>query len=445
MIGIIGAFVFYPICALMRSGYGAYKIPIWTSGVRLFPEVSLCLVFVALIARASKVPNTRFRLFPDDLPALFYLLSGVYGFVLCAAYLPLLGPLNGWWVSITPVVFYFAIRFMRPDDAQMERFLRFLLISFTMLALGSFYQYIFRPEWLIQISNSERPYLPAQTAFPPDIYWRVYMRMESLLLEENVWGTLCAFITLYCLAGLRGWKTPWTQWGVLGLSLAGMAFSMSRGSFVTCTIGVCVLLLLRGRHRGRILAALAALAVVGGWVMSQWGSVAGSPMANIALRVSSLEDSDSKKNVASDRSFQWVKGWDIFVRNPSGTGLGTVGYAAHLSGIGTHTVADGIYFRILAETGVPGAILTVCALVGTGWVLFRWIFDFACSQPTRRLGLTLFAFHCGFVIQSIGANTYDFWYIPSLFWTLFGIFVTKCERERLADIAARTAALESRN
>jgi hypothetical protein len=434
--GVIGAFFFYPICALLRSSYGAYHLPVWAGGVRLFPDFALALVFAGLIVRACKT-GQRFRIFADDVPVFVYLLSGVYGFILAAAYLPLYGPMNGWWVSMTPAVFYFAIRFMRPTEEQVSRLLRFFFNSYALLAFGSFYQYIFRPEWLIRISNAERPYFAQITGLAPDVYWRLYTRMESLLLEENVWGTLCSFVALYCLAGLQGRKTSSKTVGLLAISLLGMALSMSRGALLTWGIGVIVLLLLRGRHRGRILAALVALGMVGGFVMSHWGSSAN--VASILTRADTLTSTDSKNNASSDRIHQWRAGWEIFVHNPSGIGLGTVGYAAHLSGIGSHRVADGIYFRILAETGVPGAVMTLYALIGTGWVLFRHIFDYSCRPPTRRLGMALFAFHCGFVVQSIGANTYDLWYLPSVFWTFFGVFVSLCSRERAELLAASTA------
>lgn len=432
--GILGALFFYPACALLRASYGAYHFPVWASGVRLFPELALTIVFFGLLIRSCK-SGARFRVYSDDVPALLFLLSGIYGFVVGASYLPIYGPLNGWWVSMTPCVFYFAARFIQPTEAQKDRLLRFFLNSYAVVAIGSFYQFLFRPQFIINLSQAERPYFPAQTSFPPDVFWRVYTRMESLLFEENVWGTLCTLIALYCLTGLRGGKTPWKTSCLLALSLAGTVLSQSRGALLTLAGGVCVLLLLRGRHRTRILATLAALGLIGATIMANWGN--SERVVTLVTRAATLTSTDSKHNATSDRSFQWKEGWDIFVQNPSGIGLGTVGYAAHLSGIGQHRVADGIYFRILAETGIPGILMTFLALFGTGWVLFRHIFDYACSPSTRRLGMTLFAFHCGFVVQSVGANTYDFWYLPSVFWTFFGVFVTLCQREqRAAALAA---------
>jgi hypothetical protein len=428
--GFYCALYIFPIYPLLRAANVAYGVPIAVPGTRPWCEGLLLLIFAGLLLGGISSRKLRFAFRWDDLPVLLFFLSGVYGTVVDLSYLSPVVPFFGWLVSLTGALFYVAIRWIRPDETQVRSLLRVFIVTYSVGAVVSLIEYFVRTPFMIKLAMATRPVLLGSFS-GMESAWRVYPRLQSLLFEENIWGTLSTLVAIYCLAtrmidrpkrASRGW------WLLFLLSTVNLVLTMSRGALIAFVVSICVLLLTRGRHRLRLLAAVTAALTIGSIVVLS--NANDKRMAFLLSRADTISSSNLKNGSAvDDRAFQWKQGWEIFELYPSGKGLGTVGYAAFLSKAGAHTVADGIYFRVLAETGVPGTVLFVSALVGVGMVLVNR--TRTAVGTVRVLGTTLLAFHAGFCVQSIGANTYDYYYAPALFWLLFGGFVTLAERQRL--------------
>ena len=147
---------------------------------------------------------------------------------------------------------------------------------------------------------------------------------------------------------------------------------------------------------------------------------------------------------ASNRVWQWQRALNSFPIYPAGRGLGRAGGAAYLHNTSVNVndiVSDGGYFRIIAETGLPGI---VCFLIGMAGVmhilLHRLLRDRLYVQgEDRTVALTLFAFLAGLLMQNIAGNAFDMYYIVPLAWFLLGLLLTRRDAARKAAFSAETA------
>jgi hypothetical protein len=254
----------------------------------------------------------------------------------------------------------------------------------------------------------------------PQLFWRVYPRMQSLIFDENIWGSLSTLVALVSLARIASGTGGRPAWLLFCLATACVLLSMSRGSMACWLVGVVALLLLQGggRQRARILwgcAGLAALLAAGLWTLR-----ADPRFGALLERAASLTDTRSR--VAYDRVDMWKQAWDNFERWPSGTGIGTAGHASLYHG-GGGIITDGQYFKVAAEQGVPGLVAVAVGVVATLAVLAR--LKRGARGEERVFGLAAFAYLCGLCAQNVGSNAFDFFYTPHVFWTLAGLFVAR--------------------
>ena len=410
----------YPLVPTLRTLYTAFNYPVFTSGTRLFPELLQLLIVAHLLIRAAKNPEMRLRIHGDDLPVLAYVIVGCYSFYIGWVNVHPFAPVNGWFVSMTPPMFYLIIRWLKPTRAQITAFLKKMTTIYVLVALPSLWVYLARPTWYMQMANAEHPFFvgPNMDAM---LFWKLYPRMQSFLFEENVWGTLSELVAVMAAAYLmRNGSRKWL-YALFFLASIGLVLSISRGAILAFVIALVALLLMRGAHRRRVALLLTALGVAGiiGMVALQKMTIVSSVLTRFSTMRSAPSRDGSQKD---DRVEQWKQGWDIFVREPSGKGLGTVGYGASLSKVSDFQVGDGLYFRILAEQGVPGIVVFVYLIGSTGWILWRYLA--VCPTELRPLGTGLLAFHLGFCIHGISANTYDYYCVAAIYFILFGLFVS---------------------
>lgn len=427
--GVLFALALYPFFPLLRALVIA-RFPTAIFGLRFWPEFVLALVFAGLLLRAI-VSRRRFALRSDDVPALLYLLLCLYGMVLSAIGQHPLFVVYGFHVVAFPCLFYFAVRWASPDDAECARLLRWFVASFLVLALASLADYALRFEAVAQLANAARPEVAEFGGGKKDpiLYWKTYSRMQSLLFEENVWGTLSRLVSLWSLAwlvlrrdALRAWLPLW------GLSTLCLLLSVSRGSVVAWIVGIVVLLLFRRRYSGRITASLTAASLAVGALLVY---ASADPRVTTWLTLFG-QIGFGTEQLAQDRAHQWRDGWRVFLSNPSGTGIGTIGYGASLTGRTLTLVADGNWVSLAAEMGVPGLGLMALTLTGIGWTLWRYL-GASADRTDQALGLTLIAFLCGMAVHAVVANAFEYPYILPLFWTLLAIYVTRCERHARLD------------
>ena len=408
----------FPYYAIFRGLVGMYNIPLPMGVIGLWPEALLVCMLASLVLRAIR-SGERLQFTWMDLPALLMLAAGVYGAALTVADNQPVAGLYGFHTSVTPLCFYFIGRWLKVTPRDLQLVVRFWLANFIVIAVGSVADYFTRTDFMIRLAIQVRPGygLPV----PPLIFYKIYPRMQSLLYTEQMWGTLCAFVALYGfgkMAILRS-ATRWAQWlAIILLSLLCMALSMSRGAFVCFGVAALAALFFRGRHRPVMIVGAALLILVGASLYVRFQE--NPKVISLVSRVADLQDTDNRQNSAYDRVEQWEKALAVFPLFPAGRGLGRVSSSGLIHGTSDalYYVADGGYFKILAETGVPGILLFCLGAFGFIPVLFgAWR---RANPEERPLAFALFCLYLGFLVQNIAGNVFDFWYLQHAYWLLAG-------------------------
>ena len=256
-------------------------------------------------------------------------------------------------------------------------------------------------------------------------FWRFYPRMQAFLFEENHWGTLSEMVAVLSAAYLIRSPALWKRYILMIASAVCMVCSISRGAMISFGVAVVILLLHSGKHRRNLIVALLVLfafADVGIYVLRD------SPIVYVTAQRLDTVGTKAAENgeVANDRTHQWKAGWKIFLMMPSGMGLGTVGNGASLSKMTPFVVGDGLYVRVLAEQGIPGILAFAYLIVSIPWIL--WRYRHVAPEQWRPLGVGLFAFHFGFCIHGIGANTFDYYCVAPVYFMLLGLYVSAVHR-----------------
>lgn len=415
----------YPVMNTLRTIYTAHHLPVFTSGVRFFPDLLQIIILLQLLIWGIKNPRYRLKIYGDDLPVLTYILVGIYSVIIAGQVTHPWGPINGWYVSMTPAMFYLVIRWLQPTHEQGQWFLRWMTRCAGVLLSVSLCMYVVRPDWYKILQNAEHPHFVPTLMNPLD-FWQIYPRMQGFLFDEVVWGTLCTLIAVIAIAHLATHDSLLKRYAFVLLATLCLFCSLSRGSMISFACALVVLLIHPGPHRKQLAAILAIMVVLGGaglYVMR------GSWLVTVAMtRLDTVSVGAAKKGeIAKDRTHQWKAGWKIFQQTPSGLGLGTVGLGASLSKVTPYLVGDGMYFRVLAEQGVPGIVVFAYMLISIPWIL--WRYRNIVPVVWRPLGTGLFAFHFGFCIHGIGANTFDYYCIAPTYFMLLGLYVSAAHRQ----------------
>ena len=416
---------------MVFRGIVILQFPVALFGVRFWAEIVLSAVFGGLILRDA-VRRQKLRPIWDDFPALVYLAMCLYGAVLTALTQTPLFLVYGFHFIVFPALFYWAARWLRPDAAASERLIRAFLGGFVVLALASFYGFFAGPSIVLRWNHAVRQQvydLAISQGIPrvePEVFWRAYLRMQSLLFEENVWGSLCSFVSLLSAAYLVVRKRSLGWAALFTLSTLGLALSIARGAVVGWAVGLFVLLLQRERYSWRLNASLAGFGTAIGAAVLYFSTL---PNIDLWLQLGTRALTGVQSGSFDGRTQQWEIGWDILTRNPSGTGLGTVGYSASGSGLPQSKVADGNYVSLGAEMGWLGLLMLFSVLSSMLWVLFRHQRALS-SASTRALGLGLIAYLCAMMVHAVSANVFEYYYTFPVFWLLLGVYVTRCSDDR---------------
>ena len=175
-------------------------------------------------------------------------------------------------------------------------------------------------------------------------------------------------------------RTPWcwVGWIVAPLSIAGIAYSSSRGSMIVAIAGWLLLgvMAIRVRpNRGAVLRWLAAAALAVGVTVGVAGppffSSNASPLSAVQARASSGETADANTGY---RVHMWRESLTVFEHNPlAGVGYGALAPAAVKLTPATwprSPLAHNDYLQSLAEGGLLLGLpfLLACAGIGIGLV-----------------------------------------------------------------------------
>ena len=430
------ALAFYPFYPLLRGYIRVTGLPIPLGPAGMWPELVLTVMLVSVVVRCC-LTGERLRLTWLDFPVVALVIGSVYGVVLALVQRQIAASVYGIHYSLTAMLFYFAARWARADERDLRRVLGVFVGSFVLLALPSLADFALRPDFSVRISTELRANISGP--WDPNVFWRVYPRMQSLLFDENLWGALCANVAFLAMAALvaplprlGGRAAPAVRAAVplFFLATGCLVLSLSRGALACYIVGFAAILFLAKQYRGRVVALGLTLILAGGiglYFLSSHPRIKGA-----IDRFTSVGDTSSQ--VAYDRVDMWVSAIEAFQQQPSGIGLGTAGHAAINHGGGA-VVTDGQYFKVLVEQGVPGIVTWAIGFIGVLALTVRLLRD--AEGIDRILGLTVVASLIGQLAQNVGSNAADFYYIPVLTWALAGFFFAR--RVEALERAARSS------
>lgn len=422
MLGLELMAVILPFFPMFRNAgtYLGIGLPYGILG--LWPEVVLSVMLVSVAVRAIKAGG-KLQVRRDVFPFLVMTVGCAYGVSLTISMREYVSAMYGFHGTFLGYFLFWVTYWLRPTPAETRRFIGLWLVSYTVFALLSLADYIFRPAFIIELAMLARP--DFWGTWEPHMFFRWYPRMQSLLFAEQMWGTACALVSLYCLSWYSERKRPRFILFVFVLSTLCVALSMSRGSLVCWCVGIVALLFSRGRHR---VAVLVALTMVAGAVMASVVYLGGSDKID-TLTQRAMALFESKDNSAYNRVDQWKFAFELFPLFPSGRGLGRGGPSAALHGIndGFPAIVDGGYFTVLTEQGVPGTLLYVFGGLGVVGAFARKGREL--ERAGDREGLVLCratgAFFCGALVQTFAGLTLEFYYVSSVFWILAGLVMAR--------------------
>lgn len=291
------------------------------------------------------------------------------------------------------------------DREAADRLLRIILISNVVALVIGILFYLTRPGFVLA---AEVRVFGENT----DKYMGFLPRMHGYF-NSMVLGALC--YTALGLAVLRVTR-PSRLLALIVLCSLAAALTMQRASWlITGGMAAVCLAVLAARgaaswwrpQRLFALVAVAGLIAAGGFAIYRfaleqpWFAIAAEEFDN---RVRYFGTS------VAERSDQWVVSLAFVREEPIGVGLGVVSHkAAEIEGLRPYAVTDGNWFRILAETGLPGlALFTLLVLSSLAGAL-------------RQRRLTIAGTIALILVGAVGSNLFDLYYIGFVFWLLVGI------------------------
>ncbi|MBC8101996.1 MAG: O-antigen ligase family protein [Cytophagales bacterium] len=418
---------------------------------QIWMETLLGLAFASILITAA-VRRKRLHLLPADLPFLLLLIAGGYGMLIAVVQQSFSASGLGFCYSLAPVLCYFALRWMDPSPQQLRGICRTFLIAFFLLALLSLADYFFHPAFMLRLYSMNRPGYFRGTVDELRVHLSErYLRMQSLLMEENVWGELCACVALAMIAaiasGIGSKRTRSALYIVFGSAFLGLALSMSRGAIAGFILGAFVLAVFHPQNQ----RVLRILCVVGLLLGTTYLVLRTDPRIR-QVEGRFLEPTKWSNGVDDERTRQWQRGLRSIAETPSGLGVGGAGYGQQSVSLRQAFASDSIYLRVLAEQGVPGTLLWLGGTAGIFVVLLRRLrslnalvlSDFRQAEQGEKqqlevLGAALLASHASLCLHGLSGNTFDYYAVPPLFFLFCGLFMARSDH-LLAVVPAPSAA-----
>lgn len=274
-----------------------------------------------------------------------------------------------------------------------ERFIanKILFSAFVLMVIGLFFYIAFPDFFYTHIGQDLDTYR-----------WGINdYRYGSYISSSNL-GSLCvACIPLFFLTiNNRKRIANCFLFFILILSLL---LCMQRSAWVT-TVAIIFVIIVKSRleKSKKILIVLGILFLIMAYFFFADVFLSSTQLSYFQTRSSQI----NIIKMISERINQWRDSFEIFMSNPFGYGLGSMGHKAAEVGY-TGVVADGNYLRILGELGIEGLVLFSCLIIKA-----------AKNGIKEHLELTLLIF--GFCLQAIGTNVFDLYFSSFVFWFVLG-------------------------
>jgi len=393
------------------------RIPVLATGTSEAPLLvnDLCVLALIGVTFVSALAARSFRL--DSVGGLMLAFAAI-GFVSAllaftryglsgVQVIVSLAYLARWFVYFS--VYLVVINIVRGDDVMdVWKSLETMMVIFAIFGI---IQSIFIPHF-------------AQVVYPDS---RVYVdwdeqghRLVSTMLEPNIAGSMLMLMLLVNVAQLAGGE-PVAFWKPM-LFLAALVATLSRSSFLGLTVGLAVVLAVRGVS-GRVLRF--------GMVSGVLTLAALPKLVSYAMKFNKLTLSDAS---AMARVTNWLRALRIWADHPLfGIGFNTYGYVAERYG-GMRTGAasfssDGGLLFIAVMTGLVGLALYLAMLVLVVRRCRRVWRDASAPSDWRALSVGIAAGTVAICVHAMFVNSLLTTFVMEMLWILWGlVFVMRSTR-----------------
>jgi O-antigen ligase len=384
------------------------------------PHPAMAVALIGLAAGLARLPAWRFRLTGLSTPLLFFFWVLAASVPLAALYsgAPIaLGTLARVGLAGIALYLFFYLSQGPGRELPPDRLVRWMF--WTGVASAAFACLDFYFQW------------PAPARFAEQFVWLpqgVFRRAQGVFYEASTLGSFCNFllVLIACLAA----RPAAERLGLRTLSLAGAAvilltalmLSFSRAAVVSLGVALAVLAWFeRDRLRSAAKAVLAlGLAAFAGalvlWVLTP--DFLGHYGARLRLSAEYLAEAPNQ--ILSRRLETWQLLWGWIQQNPLETVWG-IGYKTlpYTTLLGRPVIADNMYLSALIEVGWLGL---AALLMLNGAILVRcWGHAKRGNGVQRLLGLWMFCFWCGQIVQMSSGDILTYWRILPAFFSALAI------------------------
>lgn len=225
-------------------------------------------------------------------------------------------------------------------------------------------------------------------------------------------GTICV-ISFFLVLFLKDEYAKYMQLFMLLVFTFALALTMQRSAWVAFIIAILIDIVYILVIKKNILALLGvAFSVPASTLLANFIVSKVTPNSQLYWIIFRIQMLDS---AVSERTNQWDSSLQIFKDNFFGIGLGNLGHKS----TSLIKVTDGNYLRILGELGFFGMLNFILLL------LFSLV-------RSLKINIYLFIIILVYIIQAIGTNVFDLYYVSHIYWVITGyVFNAKILKKNL--------------
>lgn len=228
-------------------------------------------------------------------------------------------------------------------------------------------------------------------------------------------------------------------WGLTAAALGLVFLTSSRGGWLACAAGLCVLAVLEFLHRRGQVRKIWSWIKTKKWIIAGLILVVVLVIAAAAWLLLRMSADPTHASIIDARAEYWPPAWHAFLQHPfTGVGLFTfnnVLLQAHSTpSFGIYLHAHSLWFNTLAETGLFGLLILLAGIFFLGRILIRRIND--ADQKINRpvifaaaAALTAALVHSSF--DTIIGKSFGTWALVLVLGAAVGVGLVKTGRRRI--------------
>ncbi|MCI8871316.1 MAG: O-antigen ligase family protein [Lachnospiraceae bacterium] len=400
--GIILLLNYTPFYTLIRVNLIYLKAGLASNLLNYFRDLVIIILFISCIRKKDFKINK-----PDFAWIIFFLNWGLGLAVSSINGYPLLG-ISGFHLSAIPMLLFYIVVY---DNAHLDVSIfinQFLKIA-TIVALVGLVAYYARPSVYCQLFSTAGNQIDAAD----------YVRFVSFFFTPNVCGCFLAIAISISLVEFL-YKHKWGYLGLIILFVYCVILTLSRGAWLFTVSSFLITFCLMKPKVGLPIFFIIGIGFAFYYLSDNDLLNSNNFMTNIIKdRVISIFD---RTNTSSyGRVSAAMDALKQLKYNPWGYGLGMATTAQiNYGNISNISTIDGFYMKSVIETGILG-IVYVCTFVI--WLLERSFWSYRGSK--NEAGALAILVVIGFLLQSVGSNTFDFICTAPWVWIILGIAVKK--------------------